>query len=522
MRRSAVLTGCVMSASMAWWIWAQQAATSDPLARLFPAGSLLYVEARNFAGLLSDWNASAEKKLWLASDNYQVFSRSRLFLKLSDAHKEFADAAGFLADLPMVQSVAGSQSAVAIYDIGALEFLYATRLDNSAAVNTVLFKQRNSYETRTVGGRNYFVRRGGNGRTAAFASVNGLLLLATREDLVANALKLVAGQNEPALAREPWFTSATEASQAQGDVRMALNMRRLLDSTYFRSYWVQRNASELRPYVAGVVDLFRESGQLREQRTLIREIAVQARSANAVAQILAWAPDDVGLRRAWADPTSEEVLDLVRTKIVSPGPTTSREQRQAPLAASPDSVLGTTADLETRIDPQPLQSGPRTDDLQAVRTAVERVGVAAVLHVQRSRTAADGVYIGNESGVAVLGNGDWPDLRAGEALVQRRGRALVFASTPEMLKEVTARLGAQPVRTGASYSARYQHSREFEPFARMMSFIDTSRPVYDNAPQFFSGNVASLGRTFERLRSVDVVVQNTGAQLNQQIVYSLQ
>src|SRR5688572_14517889 len=112
-----MLTAGAVVPAMMWWLWAQQATTSDPLARVFPAGSLLYLEARDFKALLSDWNASAEKKLWLASDNYQVFSRSRLFLKLSDAHKEFADAAGFLADLPMVQSVAGSQSAVAIYDI---------------------------------------------------------------------------------------------------------------------------------------------------------------------------------------------------------------------------------------------------------------------------------------------------------------------------------------------------------------------------------------------------------------------
>ena len=519
MKCRALLTGCLVSVTIAWWMWAQQVATSDPVARLFPAGSLLYVEAWDFAGLLTDWNASAEKKLWLASDNYQVFSRSRLFLKLSDAHKEFADAAGFLADLPMVHSVAGTQSALAMYDIGALEFLYATRIETSAAVNSVLFKQRNSYETRSVAGQSYYVRRGGNGRTAAFASVNGLLLLATREDLVANALKLSAGQPEPALVREPWYTAAVAAAQRQGEVRMVLNMRGLLDSTYFRSYWVQRNASELRPYSAGAVDLFREAGQLREERVLIREIGTQARSAAGVAQVLAWAPDDIGLHRAWADPTADEIVDLIRTKIVAPGPTTASEQRSAPFAASPDLVLGTTADLETRIDQQPLASHAKGAELDELRTVVERTGVAAVLHVQRSRTAADGVYIGNETAIALLGNTDWPEVRVGDAPVQRSGRALVLASTPEMLKEVTARLGNAPVRSEASYSGRYVHARELEPFARMMGFIDTSRPVYDNAPQFFSGNVASLGRTLARLRSVDVSVQDTGAQFKQQIVY---
>ena len=522
MKRFVAPAAAVTLAAAALWMYAQQAAVPAPLASLFPAGPLLYVEAKDFAGMLADWNGSQEKKLWLASDNYQVFSRSRLFLKLGDAHKEYADAAGFLADLPMVQSVAGRQSAIAIYDIGALEFLYVTRIDSSAAVNSVLFKQRSSYETRSVAGQSYYVRRGGNGRTAVFASVNDLLLLATREDLIANALKLLAGQGDPSLPREPWFVSAAAAASAQGDVRMVLNMRRLLDSTYFRAYWIQRNASQLRPFTAGVVDLFREATQLREERTLIRETAAAAKSAAAVGQVLAWAPDDVGLRRAWIEPSGEEIAELVRTKIVSPGPTSNREQRAAPVAASPDVILGTTADLETRIDQRPLASEAKSGELDTLQRTADRIGVAAVLHVQRSRTAADGVYTGNETAVAALGNANWPDLRAGDALVQRNAGALVIASTPEMLKGVTARLGSQPVRSDAAFSARYVHASEFEPFARMMGHIDASRPRDGEAPAFFSGNVASLGRTLARLRSVDVSVQDTGAQLKQQIVYALQ
>ena len=50
-----------------------------PIANLFPAGSLLYLEARDFRSILSEWNNSSEKKLWLTSDNYQVFSRTIFF-----------------------------------------------------------------------------------------------------------------------------------------------------------------------------------------------------------------------------------------------------------------------------------------------------------------------------------------------------------------------------------------------------------------------------------------------------------
>ena len=517
MNRRAIGICAAVVASGVVWLLAQQAATNEPISRLFPAGPLLYLEARDFAGMLADWNAAPEKKLWLASDNYQVFSRSRLFLKLSDAHAEFADTAGFLADLPMVQSVAGRQAALAVYDIGALEFLYVTRIDASAAVKTVLFQRRSSYETRNAAGTAYYVRRGGGGRTAAFASANGLLFLATREDLVANALKLMAKQPEPAMSSESWFAAAV---QPQGEFRMVLNMRRLLDSVYFRSYWIQRNASELKPYTAGVVDLFREAGQLREERMLIREAPETPRAEAAVAHVLAWSPDDVGLRRAWAEPSTSEVAELVRRKIVSPGVTLSREQRHAPLSASPDAVIGSTADLETRIDQQPLEAAKKNDAVEAFTRNAERVGVAAVLHVQRSKAAADGVYVDNESAVALLGKSDWPEVQLPEAQVHRAGRALVIASTPAMLKDIVVRLGNAPSGLGAQYIARYAHARELEPFTRMMSFIDTSRPQYEpTAPQFFSGNVASVGRVLARLQSVDVTVRASPTELRQQVVY---
>ena len=527
MRRGAGWAAIGALAASGVWLWSQQAGQSEPLARLFPAGPLLYLEARDFAGMLADWNASAEKKLWLASDNYQVFSRSRLFLKLSEAHTEFAKAAGFLADLPMVQSVAGQQSALAIYDIGELQFLYVTRMETTAALKSVLFQRRSSYETRNAAGTAYYVRRAG-GRTAAFASADGLLLLATREDLVANALKLLAGQAEPALPSEAWYAGAVQRARNQGELRMALHMRPLLESPHFRSYWIQRNTSMLKPYTAGIVDLFREAGQFREERTLIRETAeaAQAETEAAVAQALAWAPGNVGLRRVWADPSAAEVAELIRAKIVSPGRSAEGEHRTAPATASPDATLGSIADLETRIDEQPLESAKQGEALESFTRIAERVGIAAVLHVQRSRTAADGVYIGNESAVALLGRSDWPEMPALEAPVRRQGRALAIASTTALLEEVAGRFGNAPAVAGAQYAARYEHARELEPFTRMMGYIDTSKPRHEYAgesaaPQFFSGNVASFGRTLARLQSVDVTVRSSEMELRQQVVYRI-
>ena len=166
---------------------------APPLSRFVPTGALLYLQAKDFSSLLSDWDKSGEKQVWLKSNNYEVFSRSRLFLRLKDASTEFSTAAGIPADTNLLRQVAGQQSALAIFDIGKLEFLYVTRLPSASSMQSVLWQTRSKFETRSAGGVAFFLRRDPeSGREVAFAVTDDYLLLATREDLLAGALQLLA------------------------------------------------------------------------------------------------------------------------------------------------------------------------------------------------------------------------------------------------------------------------------------------------------------------------------------------
>src|SRR5579872_4300339 len=75
------------------------AASHTSFARYMPNGALLYIEAKDLGQLLTDWNQSPEKQVWADSDNYSVFSKSRLFLRLQSAQTGFAAAAGVPPDL---------------------------------------------------------------------------------------------------------------------------------------------------------------------------------------------------------------------------------------------------------------------------------------------------------------------------------------------------------------------------------------------------------------------------------------
>jgi hypothetical protein len=304
-----------------WWAFGQ--GPPPALETLVPAGPLLYMEARDLGALLRSWDQSAEKQAWLDSANYTVFSRSRLLRKLADAQADFAGAAGVPPDYAMLSSVAGSNSALAIYDIGRLEFLFLTRLPSARALNTDLWRARGTYQTRRAGNTDYYVKTGGAAqRTAAFAYTNDLLLLATQESALAGALELIARVNRPAVASEPWFTSAVTAVEpGNRDLRLVYNMERLAASYPFRSYWVQHNIRALNEFRSGAADPELAAGEIRERRILLRasgsEDSKSVRTGN----------------NAWAD--SSSLRPGTARKITArdlPGPGQAPPSRDRPVA----------------------------------------------------------------------------------------------------------------------------------------------------------------------------------------------
>jgi hypothetical protein len=149
MKRLLLITaGCAALAAAAFYASPFQIATPRPLASITPGGALLYLESEDFARQLREWNHSSEKQTWLAGSDYQEFSRSMLYLRLEKEWEAFGGVAGFAADLPLLQSIAGKRSAVALYDIGKLQFLYIAEIPEAEAMKTALWQSRAQYEPR--------------------------------------------------------------------------------------------------------------------------------------------------------------------------------------------------------------------------------------------------------------------------------------------------------------------------------------------------------------------------------------
>jgi hypothetical protein len=565
----------VLLLSAAGLVFLQTAAPPTKLATLMPSGALVYLEAPDFGHLLRDWDASKVKADWLRSDNYAVFSRSNLFTKLKDVYAEYGEAAGFRAGLSGVIEIAGTDSALALYGIRDVEFLYISRIADADFMKTQLWAVREKFEQRQAGGLSFYLRTDpASKRTIAFAFAKGYLLLATRDDLVAQTLELLAGGSNPSIASDRWYRESTERAQGpaadRAELRLVMNIESLVKSDYFRSYWIQRDASVVRRYWAGLADVRRSGSAITETRVFLRAPDAQtplpaASGSGEVSSLLELVPPEAGLYKAARVGDSSTVAALVVEKLIGPQPQSTRDWREAPMAVSPDSQAGGEGDLETRIDEQPLPSDPGiSDSVASVRAMVDQTGCSAFLLVQSSAPASatfvhvpavivlDGVQDWDPNAVRIsltaaagklwttsqLG-ARWVSGTAGRHPVERldglgaltfaaNGRLLVLGNDARLLAAVLDRVGARPSTGALDYAAGFRHSLVRSDYLRIMTALDfgTSHGKAEgdgppDAPAFFSGNIGSLGRVLSSVAEVRVTEEERGAVVLQTVVYRM-
>ena len=85
--------------------------------------------------------------------------------------------------------------------------------------------------------------------------------------------------------------AANPAQVARGDLRMVLNLDKIVQTPYFRSYWVQRNITEMKQYTSAVSDLYRTRESYREERVLLRRAPRNTDPGGDIAALAALAPD---------------------------------------------------------------------------------------------------------------------------------------------------------------------------------------------------------------------------------------
>lgn len=552
----------LVCAGIGWAAYRAAAPPAPALSKYVPGGPLLYLEANDFSSLLQDWNSSPQKAQWIQSSNYEVFSRSRLFLRLKGASDQFAAAAGLPPDMDFLSQISGEHSVLALYDIGNLQFLYITYLPSAKSMQTTLWQTRAKFEPRNAGGVDFYLRRDpASQREVAFAVSGDYLLLATREDLMAGALQLMSGKPDRTVESEQWWAQSTAAAGKPGDLRLVMDLEKLVPNGYFRTYWVQQNITDLSQYSAAVSDLFRSRRQYREERVLIRkkepEQAVSADGFVAAADLARLVPADAGVYIAAANPSSDACFALLETKLLAPHLGPAPPSQIAPQVQLTSGEQGGGSDLETRIDQAPAEH-PVTQSTSALKELLDKTPILASLQVQSSARDQAGVFVRLHSAVALVAAFDWsepavqsaltdfvqPGLTASQLglawqqksgyqeldglwplVVSIRGKYLLLSDDPTLIDLMIANFDRKSDRKPAEFLGGFNHQRERSNFARFSNLVD--RPSVgesegqnaEHQPQFFSENMTSFSRTLAGVSAERIEVRSEGGKVRQTVTY---
>jgi len=599
----AAFFSCAMVAALAsaglWALLQTTAPATAQLTAMMPQGALLTIESKDFGGLVKRWNDSPEKASWLKSDNYGAFSRSRLFGRLGDAQSEFAKAAGLPPDMSFLNEVAGRESAFAWYDIGQLEFLYISRLPAGSADRTRLVEMRGKFSARKVGEQTFYVRTTGNGeapagadpsqdagtsrpRTVAFATSGDWLLLATREDLMVGALTLMAAQGKPAadgvlpVSAEPWFAEARAAAKEPGDLRMTLNLEKIVRTPYFRSYWIQQNVTEMKEYRSAVADLYMDSDNFREERVLLPKTPPENAVASAdLSALTALLPEHAGVYRAVAAPSVDDAVQSVDEKLLQRGIGSFEDTRVAPAADVSVQAAGSTSDFETRIDAAPVVHPAASSQPADLRQLLDSAELNGMMTVSRTSDPVDGIWVPFQSAVVLSAGKDWDAAALQSALrdalaahltasslglawkpvktkagsyfelsetrpleIAVRGKICILSDNPGLMLEMLGHLSqagrgkkANGKTEETTRIAGFDLAQERPGFARWSALVDRTNSGTSGSgaagqdgpsgePGFFSQNMLGLTNVFAPLESERMVESRDAAATRQTVVYA--
>ena len=274
-------------------------------AEAFPRGALVYAQINNLPEFVKLWNESKFKEKYLTSENFRDFKNRHLGRKLASRWAEFNEASGFSLDLETVAGLAESRGAIALYDIGKLEFVFIAPLSNEIFTATKFVQNQHKFEQKTFADGTIIYRaaveadRGRQKQELIFANVKERFILTTSEKLLMQTLNNIENkQAKNRLSDEPAFAALSKKIEPHL-ATVWVNQKVLNDDYYFKRYWLMSKRENLKNLRAGIFDFEMQEGKLIERRRFLLNQIVKVPPVEAAraAEMLSLMPENIPFYR---------------------------------------------------------------------------------------------------------------------------------------------------------------------------------------------------------------------------------
>lgn len=249
------------------------ALSREALLTLVPGEPLVAVAAPDLPTLAANVRKLPVAEAYLAGRAHAAYRDSKLGLKLADRAKRLSKVAGMELNLSTLLAHGGSESVLALYDIGELSFLLLVRMSPAEQAKLAFVQRQGDFTERVYEGRTYRAKIDPAADLAfVFYRQDDLLMVSNRVDLIEQALLAQAKPTTlPRLVTSARYQklSAMQPGAGEADAVVWLDMAALREDRYFRTYWAWANLDEMERLEAVLVGFDCDGRTMRERRALL-------------------------------------------------------------------------------------------------------------------------------------------------------------------------------------------------------------------------------------------------------------
>ncbi|MCD9186511.1 MAG: hypothetical protein LUM44_08760 [Pyrinomonadaceae bacterium] len=291
-------------------------------AKDFPRDALVYVQVDDLPEVIRLWNDSKIAEKYLQSDNFSDFQNNHLGRKLASRWDEFNVAAGFQIDLETLAGLAERRAAIALYDVGKLEFVFIAPVSNEIFAATRFLQNKHKFAEEILADETVIYRvaveadRGRQKQELIFTHCENRLIVATSEKLIVQTLANVKGKSpKNSLFEEASFQNLSSKISSH-TATVWLNQSALNDDYYFKRYWLMSDMENLKNIRAGMFDIEIQDEKLIERRKFllnkIRPVApLNLQQAETLLSVIPAEVPFYELRRAEKNSANEAVQKTI-------------------------------------------------------------------------------------------------------------------------------------------------------------------------------------------------------------------
>ncbi|HEY0427065.1 MAG TPA: hypothetical protein VGC76_04585 [Pyrinomonadaceae bacterium] len=288
-------------AVVAFFAFSQSKRKAFAAAEDFPRGALVYLQISDLPAFIKLWNESNFKEKYTASENFKDISKRHLGLKLASRWQEFNEAAGFPIDFAALAGLTENRAAIALYDVGKLEFVFVAPVSEELFAATKFVQNQANFTEETLADGTIIYRakiaadRGRQNQELIFTNAKGRFVLATSEKLLAATLTNINGdKTKNRLSDEPSFQLLSEKTETHA-ATVWVNQQVLNDDYYFKRYWLMADAENLKNIRAGVFDFEMQDEKFVERRKFLLDQKIDSApvTPKETAEMISRLPADI-------------------------------------------------------------------------------------------------------------------------------------------------------------------------------------------------------------------------------------